>query len=152
GGPGDGYLRPGGSPLSAPDRATAVPGRQHPGGAPRRDDRRAGAAAPTAAPPAARPGGGHAALPGEGAYPSLPQRPGAGRRPGAIPGGEARGGAAGGVGHPAGPRGPASAAGRAAGRPPDGLVVRRPGGSDLAMEEGRNQPPGGRGGAGPGQG
>ncbi len=36
-----------------------------------------------------------------------------------------------------GPRVPATAAGRAVARPPDGLVVRRPGGSDLEMAGGR---------------
>ena len=62
----------------------------------------------------------------------------------AVPGGEAGGGAAGGVGRTAGPRVPAPAAGRAVARPPDGLVVRRPGGSDLDVAEGREQPPGSR--------
>ncbi len=68
------------------------------------------------APLAARPGSDHAALSGEGAQPSLPQRPGAGRRPGAVPRGETSDGAAGGGGRAAGPRMPAPAAGRAVGR------------------------------------
>jgi WD40 repeat protein len=58
------------------------------GGAARGNVRRSGPAAPLAAPPAARLGGHHPALPGEGAWPALPQRPGAGRRPRALPAGE----------------------------------------------------------------
>ena len=70
-------------------------------------------AAPPAARPAARPGSHHAALSGKGARPPLRQCPGAGRRPPAIPRGEARGGAAGRDGRPVGPHGPATAAGHA---------------------------------------
>ena len=90
-------------------------------------------AAPPAAPLAARPGSDHAALSGEGAQPSLPQRPGAGRRPGALPRGETGDGAAGGGRRAAGPRVPAPAAGRAVGRPSRRLPVRGTGWGDLEM-------------------